>query len=206
MAVSKAKKSKVRVARESAYRTLVLEAAERVFGQKGFEGAKIKDVADEAGLALGTVYSIYPSKREIFVAVHELRGTALATVVASAIVGVAAPFDALHRGLDAACRYYAEHPSYLRMHLHSGTSWADPRLDVKEEQRFYEIGREPLVALFRMAQGRGELVDETPDTCARVYLAMLQVVFSDWEREKLKSPPADVAARADRMARRAFAR
>lgn len=200
MAVSKAKKSKVRVARESAYRTLVLEAAERVFGNKGFEGAKIKDVADEAGLALGTVYSIYPSKRDVFVAVHEHRGIPLMTRLLAAIGAQPTPFDALTEGLAAACAYYAEFPSYLRMHLHSGTSWADPRLDVREEQRVFDQGRAPLVALFETARTRGELIDESPDTCARMCLAMLQVLFSEWEREKFRTSAAEVAVRASRLA------
>ena len=48
---TKDKKSAAIEARQAAYRGLILDAAERVFATKGFDGAKIKDVADAAGLA-----------------------------------------------------------------------------------------------------------------------------------------------------------
>jgi AcrR family transcriptional regulator len=204
--VSKTRKSGAIEARQTAYRGLILEAAERVFASKGFDGAKIKDVADAAGLALGTVYVLFPGKRDVFTAVHAHRGEALAARVAAATMEIREPFAALCAMQRAACDFYAEHPFYLRMHLYSGTAWAAPRLDVEEEQRSYDRGIGALVGLFEQAARRGELVDEPPSTCARLCLAMIQVLLSEWEAEEFKTPSADVAARFERMVMRSFAR
>ena len=41
----------------------ILEAARKVFATKGFHEAKVDDIADAAGVAKGTVYLYYDSKR-----------------------------------------------------------------------------------------------------------------------------------------------
>src|SRR3954447_19102391 len=110
MPLARKKKTAAREAREAAYRTLILAAAERVFATKGFDGAKIKDIADEAGLALGTVYAIFASKRDVFIGVHAQRAGALVQDVLAAMDGVEAPFEALARAQRVACRFYAAHP------------------------------------------------------------------------------------------------
>ncbi len=44
----------------------ILEAARKVFAQKGFSEASVEDIAQEAGLAKGTLYLYYPSKHAIY--------------------------------------------------------------------------------------------------------------------------------------------
>ena len=44
----------------------ILRAASRVFSLNGFEGAKIDDIAKEAGIGKGTIYEYFKSKQELF--------------------------------------------------------------------------------------------------------------------------------------------
>jgi len=44
----------------------LLEAAKRVFSEKGYHGAQISHIIDEAGVARGTFYLHFRSKEEIF--------------------------------------------------------------------------------------------------------------------------------------------
>lgn len=53
----------------------ILEAAARVFGAKGYEAARVIDVARLCGLSTGAVYSRWPTKRELFVAAVEQYGS-----------------------------------------------------------------------------------------------------------------------------------
>jgi len=46
----------------------ILNAARRVFATKGFTEATVDDVAAAAGIAKGTVYLYFPSKRDIYLA------------------------------------------------------------------------------------------------------------------------------------------
>lgn len=47
----------------------ILEAALIVFSEKGYGVATIPDIAAKAGLAVGSIYNYFPSKRKLFIAV-----------------------------------------------------------------------------------------------------------------------------------------
>jgi len=49
----------------------LLEAARKVFGQKGFHDATVDEIAAAAGVAKGTVYLYYRSKQEVYWAALE---------------------------------------------------------------------------------------------------------------------------------------
>ncbi|CAH1215223.1 MULTISPECIES: TetR/AcrR family transcriptional regulator [Paenibacillus] len=49
----------------------ILDAAYTIFGSKGFYETKMSDIADEAGIAKGTIYLYFKSKEQLFVAVSK---------------------------------------------------------------------------------------------------------------------------------------
>jgi AcrR family transcriptional regulator len=59
------KKTKKKGARQEQ----ILKAALEVFSRKGYAAATVPEIARAAGVAAGTIYIYYPSKRELFVAV-----------------------------------------------------------------------------------------------------------------------------------------
>ncbi len=46
----------------------ILDAAARVFARKGFHRATTKEIAQEAGVAEGTIYNYYQTKRDLLIA------------------------------------------------------------------------------------------------------------------------------------------
>jgi AcrR family transcriptional regulator len=50
-------------------RKQILDAALAVFSKKGYGESTIPDIAREGGMAVGTIYNYYPSKRDILVSV-----------------------------------------------------------------------------------------------------------------------------------------
>lgn len=57
--------------RTAATRRELLEAAERVFFLRGYHGATLSDIADEAGYTKGAVYSTFKSKAGLFLALFD---------------------------------------------------------------------------------------------------------------------------------------
>ena len=51
----------------------IVDAAERVFFDKGHENATMDDVAEEAELSKGTLYLYFKNKEDLYLAIH-LRG------------------------------------------------------------------------------------------------------------------------------------
>lgn len=60
---------KISEARRAARRAEILDAARRVFTDKGYQRASMAAVIDEAGLSTGAVYGYFEGKRELFAAV-----------------------------------------------------------------------------------------------------------------------------------------
>ena len=54
-------------------RALVLDAARRVFLARGYHGATLEQIADEAGFSKGVVYSQFDSKADLFLALLQAR-------------------------------------------------------------------------------------------------------------------------------------
>lgn len=53
----------------TARRNQILDAATKVFAEKGFHRATIKDIARVAGIADGTIYTYFPSKTDVLLGI-----------------------------------------------------------------------------------------------------------------------------------------
>lgn len=49
----------------------ILNAAEEIFARKGLQGARVRDIADEAGVNVATLYNYYKNKNALYEAVLE---------------------------------------------------------------------------------------------------------------------------------------
>jgi AcrR family transcriptional regulator len=55
------------------FRNAILDAAEAVFAERGFHGARIQDIAGQARIAVGTVYNHFAQKDDVLSALLEER-------------------------------------------------------------------------------------------------------------------------------------
>jgi AcrR family transcriptional regulator len=62
-----------RAQKREANREQILRAARDVFGARGYHGATIEDIAEEAGLSNGAIYYNFQNKEELFLALLDAR-------------------------------------------------------------------------------------------------------------------------------------
>ncbi len=72
----------------------LLKAAAKVFHQRGYHAAKVSEITREAGVAQGTFYLYFPSKRQAFVELME----GFAGNISSAALGL--DWESIHKGDD----------------------------------------------------------------------------------------------------------
>jgi len=60
-----------RAADAEARRERILEVAMRHFAERGYRGGRVEDIANEVGVAKGTVFLDFGSKERLFLAVHQ---------------------------------------------------------------------------------------------------------------------------------------
>src|SRR5690242_2645682 len=96
-------------ARGEATRRRILDAAEDVFGEMGYYEASISEITRRAGVAQGTYYIYFHSKREIFAELVEDIGERLRAEMRAAISGLTDRLEIERRGFRAFFIFVARH-------------------------------------------------------------------------------------------------
>ena len=96
-------------------RNQLLGAAEEVFGAKGFHDTTLKEVADLAEFSVGSVYSFFPSKDELFLQVFLRRGAQLLPAMEAVVGSDEPPLDQLRSLVDL--EVGSSRPPPLRPHV-----------------------------------------------------------------------------------------
>src|SRR5437867_3843679 len=117
-------KDRVKGARQALYREHILDAAEQIFAEHGYEAAKVVAMAATAGVSLATVYRSFETKWDIYCAVHARRTAALGAYVRERMADAADPLDLVLSGIAAYVQFHMQNPNYLRMHLRGGYAWS----------------------------------------------------------------------------------
>ena len=76
---------------------LILDAAIRVFAEKGFHAARISDVAEAAGVADGTIYLYFKNKDDLLLSIFEEKMDLLTAGLHDALAGATDPLDKVRR-------------------------------------------------------------------------------------------------------------
>ncbi len=191
--------SPLQKARRAAYRQVILDAAEKVFADHGFEAARIQAIADEAGVSVGTVYSVFGSKSELFSFVLTRRLPDLLEGVHAAAINAPTTFEKLTEGLNAFIVYMLEHREYLQIHLRESPWGLGPTRASSEQLTAWRDGLELEAAILQDAMNEGVVIEEDPVRLARSIMAMHQVQLWDWVEKGMQEPPEQVASRIRRL-------
>jgi AcrR family transcriptional regulator len=148
-------------ARGRATRARLLDAAEALFMQRGFDGTSMGDVAERAETAVGTLYHHFADKRALLLELVERWGERLATqrrseIDLGALLGVD-PRAAIERWLRGAYTRLRDKPSVYLVVLSMAAR--DPEVR-QRYQRIEELAIERLRALFEFGQRRGLMRQE----------------------------------------------
>ena len=165
---------RVREARQDAYRSLILEAAQRVFATRGFAEVKVQEIADDAGIATGTVYAIFPSKQELYRAVHRVNLEELAKRYAE-IPGDRDTRAVIRDRIAISTRFLCERPDYLRIYLREAAHWGfDVTALPKDAAEFTDL------ALYERGVARGELLGEDAVLLQSLAMSASHVILFHW--------------------------
>lgn len=93
----------------------LLEAAAAEFGQRGFHEAAITGITQRAGCALGTFYTYFESKEEVFRALVRDMSRATRAHVAEAVKDAPDRLAAERLGLEAFIAFVRRHPELYRI-------------------------------------------------------------------------------------------
>lgn len=88
----------------------ILKASIRIFSRTGYFDAKIHKIADEAGIASGTVYLYFKNKEQILIRVFELVWKNLFIIIEKIDLEETEPVSKFHRMIDSVFDFFNADP------------------------------------------------------------------------------------------------
>jgi len=96
-------------------RDRILEAADELFGEHGFDAASTRLIAERCGVNKALIHYHFSSKRALFEAVLDRYYEQLQRALVPVLAGEAAPSDRFLLGIEGYMDFLAENPAFCRL-------------------------------------------------------------------------------------------
>ena len=183
----------------------VIAAAAAEFADKGFDGAQMSALAGRAEVALGTLYSLFESKEQLFQAVIENCAEAVRASIQAEVLAVSGARERLLHLIDAGFAHFRNDPAFFRIYAQSTHGWpARIRAAMGEsaQTQFSEFVQW-VVGLARDAAAAGALRGIDPETFGLVLMGALvnitSAITSGTTTRSVEALAADVRALFERL-------
>ena len=185
--MGKAKNKKVEVAKKEVKtriknpklidrrRKEIIEGAIKVFTAKGFHSATVREIADAAGLTMGSMYNYIRSKEDIIYIVYQYITKILRDEVTDAIAGLSDPKERLKVALRQNLNTIYEYQDIV-MFIYKASTFLDKESlheVLAKETEYMELFENLLRDYFK-----GMAVDETRIRLAADLLAYIPVIMT----------------------------
>jgi TetR/AcrR family transcriptional regulator, fatty acid metabolism regulator protein len=156
-------------------RRLILDAAVRVFARRGFNGCRVSDIADEAGVAYGLVYHYFRSKDEVLDTLFLERWNVMLDVIRELDGRDMAPRDELRAITSFIVDSYRHDPELMKVIIVEANSFGQTHLGKIREA--YEL----IARIVERAQADGTFkASVTPQFAAMAFYGTIEQVLTGW--------------------------
>jgi AcrR family transcriptional regulator len=184
-------KSKEAVVQEFRIQSLQ-EATMRVIARKGIAGATMQDIADEAGVAKGTIYLYFRDRDELVEKTFENAITELHRRVDLALDTDAPLEQRLRDSLRQAIDFFRDNGQFFRLYVAQRFPEGTPQQQAKQKRHCdqYRSRMLKLAGVFEEAMNRGEIRRVDPYRLALFFAEGTNAIIVERVMEQ-EPPPAD---------------
>lgn len=168
-----------------------------MFGRKGYHDTTLKEVAELAEFSVGSVYSFFESKDDLFLQIFVRRGAEFMDRMRALLAVKRPAMQQLHELVDLEVGFFREHPRFGRLFLRvsSAALQSADRLADAVMQANYDESMALQADLFRRGQRARQFVAGDPAALARVLSGIVssfqaidpRVMSDDPDRPELMS-------------------
>jgi AcrR family transcriptional regulator len=165
-------------------RAQILKAALEIFSLKGYEASTVPEIAKAAGVAAGTIYLYYPSKRDLFVAV--IKGFVITAPLLNFIGKIPqGDVSTLLKSIVKERLDLIKNPTFARLPILMGDVQRDPELKALWLKDFLHPFLAQIAPGYAMMTMMGKFRRYDPDVAARLMggliigFLMLKVIEGD---------------------------
>ncbi len=164
-----------RLQQQDLSRQQLLDAAEQVFSTKGYHEATLKAIAEVAEFSVGSVYSFFENKDDLFFSVFLRRGDELLPAMREIAERDGSALEQVHALVDLEIGFFRQHDAFARLYLRTSSATVlSPERPVDEVMRgrFAEAMRLQ-AAIMARGQERGEIRAGPPGVLARLLSSLV---------------------------------
>jgi len=169
----------------------IRDAAMRVVARKGYDHVTVQDIADEAGIAKGTVYLYFKSREDILQKTMSASFEDFHARIAAAIAGGGAFPEIVERVVRTQLEYFDERQEFFRLYVAMAEPLGERRL---KKHAAYRTHIAQLAAMIENAARHGEVRGEPADRVAIAVASTIRDLALQRLAEKNPRPLADDVA------------
>jgi TetR/AcrR family transcriptional regulator len=161
----------------------ILEAALAVFTERGFHAASMKEIAERAEFATGTLYSFFESKEELYKALLLDRCRTIGRIFSAALNEGDDEYDTLLRFIHTKARVYRDYRHILELYsfgLRGGDLVLSRVTHDADVKGLYDKLLRRLAELFRRGAEKGLFKAIDPDDLALSFEAITNTFVALW--------------------------
>jgi AcrR family transcriptional regulator len=167
-------------------RQRLLDAAEDIFGKKGYENASVYEITQKAGVAQGTFYIYFPDKKSIFTELVKELNHLVRRDLAIATEGITDRIEAERVGFKAFFNFIMKRPNLYRIIRQA--EFIDAEIYKWHYDRFSKGYSRHLSSAVKKKQVR----DLDLDTLAYCFMGFSEFLGMRWCLWEKKMPPPKV--------------
>ena len=179
----KESKRKPATSRGQRTRQRLLNAAEDIFGKKGFENASVYEITQKAGVAQGTFYIYFPDKKSIFTELVKELNHLVRKDLAIATDGITDRIEAERAGFKAFFNFIIKRPNLYRIIRQAEF------IDEDIYKWHYDRFSKGYVRHLSSAVKKKQVKDLDLDALAYFYMGIAEFVGMRWCLWEKKMPP-----------------
>jgi TetR/AcrR family transcriptional regulator len=161
----------------------IVASARGEFARRGFDGARVDQIARRAGVNKQLVFYYYHSKRGLFHAVITQAAAELETALATITIAPGRPLERIRRALDAQFDYLARRPELVALLSQSG----------RADGAAFGPAINRVVVLLAEGQGLGEVRDDVDPHVTAAQALVLMIGYLRHEGVIAASAPPLIA-------------
>jgi AcrR family transcriptional regulator len=165
-----------RAAKAAVNRADILDAAERIFAERGLTEGSLRDIAKHSGFSTAAIYNYFDNKQHLLAETLVRRGTDLLDVIDAAAASDGSPMDRLHRIVDDTVAFFETYPDFRQILRHVRESEAIIASVLTEHAADRNIFPETLTlmsAVLEEGQRIGEIRDGSPGALIHLYMTLV---------------------------------
>lgn len=175
-------------------RASILNAAASQFAARGYARTDLQTVADDLGVAKGTIYRYFRSKRALFLAAVDWGLNLLHDRVEQATAGSSDPLDRVAAGVYAYLSFFDERPEFAELLIQERAEFKDRRTPTYFERRKEEIKPWQDLARRLIAAGRvrSMAVDAMTDVMSNLLYGTMFANFFAGRRKSCRRQAGEI--------------